>query len=57
MESVKMKKTENIILAVFTCMTITTILLVLYVGKCDMNEERIEYEREVFAPMQSGLKY
>lgn len=54
----KMKKHLDIfVLLLFITLTISAIIAVIYVAKAEVEQDRIEYEREVFAPMQSGLKY
>ena len=54
----KMKKHLDIFeLLLFITLTISAIIAVIYVAKAEVEQDRIEYEREVFAPMSINPKY
>jgi uncharacterized membrane protein (DUF485 family) len=53
-----MKKHLDIfIVLLFITFTISAIIAVIYVAKAEVKQDRIEYEREVFAPMRIHQKY
>lgn len=53
-----MKKHLDIfVLLLFITLTISAIIAVIYVAKAEVEQDRIEYEREVFAPMSINPKY